>query len=74
MMGLDKRKARKQQWRIPERRLFLAAFFGGSVGCMLGMRLFRHKIRKRKFVWGMPAVFLVQAVLLLGWYFRGELF
>lgn len=69
LMGLDKRKARKHQWRIPERRLFAAALLGGSLGCILGMHLFRHKTRHKKFIWGMPAIFLAQAILFLGWYY-----
>lgn len=69
LMGLDKSKARKRQWRIPERRLFAVALLGGSLGCILGMRLFRHKTRHGKFVLGMPAILLAQAAILGGWYF-----
>ncbi len=47
--GLDKFYACRNKWRIPERRLLLLAAAGGSVGALLGMCVFRHKIRKWKF-------------------------
>lgn len=59
-MYRDKRKARKRQWRIPESTLFLIALIGGSVGCIIGMYLFRHKTRHWYFVYGMPAILLMQ--------------
>ncbi len=43
LMGLDKRRAKKNAWRIPERTLFLPVIFGGALGGVAGMRLFRHK-------------------------------
>ena len=45
LMGIDKQKARKRKWRIPERTLFLCALLGGSAGAWAGMYLFRHKTR-----------------------------
>ena len=59
-MYADKRRAVRGQWRIPEKRLFLTAALGGSVGSILGMRLFRHKTKHRSFVLGMPAILLLQ--------------
>lgn len=59
-MYRDKRKARKRQWRIPESTLFLIALIGGSIGCIIGMYLFRHKTRHWYFVYGMPAILLMQ--------------
>ena len=47
--GVDKRKAVKNRWRIPERTLLILAAAGGSPGAWLGMRLFRHKTRHPKF-------------------------
>ena len=44
-MGMDKRKAIRHQWRIPEATLFLIALLGGSLGSIVGMQLFRHKTR-----------------------------
>lgn len=43
LMGIDKQKARKRKWRIPERTLFLCALLGGSAGAWAGMYLFRHQ-------------------------------
>lgn len=61
-MGIDKSKARRNAWRIPEARLFLIACLGGSIGSIAGMYFFRHKTRHWYFVWGMPAILTVQAV------------
>ena len=60
-MWSDKRKAIRHAWRIPERTLFLAAIFGGSVGVLAGMYLFRHKTRHMSFVIGIPLIILAQA-------------
>ena len=64
-MGIDKRKAVKHLWRIPESVLFIVALIGGSIGCILGMQLFRHKTRTWTFVYGMPAILIVQVVIFL---------
>lgn len=62
-MGIDKKRARQGVWRISERTLFLIAILGGSLGSILGMQVFRHKTRHRKFVIGMPVILVIQAVL-----------
>lgn len=59
-MYLDKRKARKKVWRIPEATLFLIALIGGSIGSIVGMHTFRHKTRHWYFVYGMPVILLLQ--------------
>lgn len=59
-MYLDKRKARKRMWRIPEATLFLIALIGGSIGSIIGMHLFHHKTRHWYFVYGMPIILLIQ--------------
>ena len=59
-MFLDKRKAKKGKWRIPEKTLFLFAFLGGSLGTTLGMRMFRHKTKHWYFKFGMPLILIVQ--------------
>ena len=59
-MGIDKHKAKKGSWRIPEKRLFFIALIGGSIGTFLGMRIFRHKTKHWYFVWGMPAILILQ--------------
>lgn len=61
--GADKRRARKGKWRVPEKTLFLLPLLGGSVGALLGMRVFRHKTRHWYFVWGIPAILLAQLAL-----------
>ncbi len=60
MMGLDKWKARRGAWRIPEKTLFIAALLGGTVGVIAGMQTFRHKTRHRKFKYGLPALLALQ--------------
>ncbi len=60
LMGLDKRKARKNLWRIPEKTLFLSAILGGSAGAIAGMYAFHHKTRHWYFVIGMPLILVIQ--------------
>ena len=67
IFGIDKWKARKGKWRIPEDTLIWLSIVGGSVGALLGMYLFRHKTQKRKFNLGIPAILFAQAVL--AWFF-----
>ena len=63
LMGADKRRARRGDWRVPERTLFLAALLGGAPGALLGMWAFRHKTRHGQFRFGLPAILLLQAAL-----------
>ena len=63
LMGLDKHRARTRQWRVPEKTLFLLPLLGGSVGALLGMRMFHHKTKHWYFVWGIPAILLAQLAL-----------
>lgn len=69
LYGIDKRRARKNLWRIPEATLILIAVFGGSVGALAGMILFRHKTRKPRFSVGVPVILGMQVLffLLLIW-------
>lgn len=62
LMLADKRKARKKKWRIPESTLMLVALIGGSIGCLSGMYLFRHKTRHPKFTVGVPLILALQVV------------
>ena len=62
-MGLDKRRARRDAWRIRERTLFLLALLGGSVGAIAGMYCFHHKTRHWYFVVGMPVILILQLAL-----------
>ncbi len=63
LMGIDKHKARKRAFRIPEATLFVVAIIGGSIGSIIGMYAFRHKTRHRSFVYGMPAILIIQIAL-----------
>ena len=69
-MGIDKAKAKKQAWRIPEKTLFLLAIIGGSLGSIIGMQTFRHKTKHWYFKWGMPAIFVLQVALAIFLYYR----
>lgn len=60
LMLIDKHKARKNKWRIPEATLMTVAALGGSVGSLLGMYLVRHKTKHLKFTLGIPAILVVQ--------------
>ena len=61
--GADKRRARRGKWRVPEKTLFLLPLLGGSIGALLGMRVFHHKTKHGYFVWGRPAILLAQIAL-----------
>lgn len=68
-MGIDKRRAKRDAWRIRERTLFLLALFGGSLGAIAGMWIFHHKTRHWYFVIGMPAILILQlAAAVAVWY------
>ena len=63
VMGVDKKRAIRHEWRIPEKMLFLVSLIGGSIGTWSGMYLFRHKTKHWYFVIGMPLILLIQIVL-----------
>ncbi len=63
VMLVDKQKAKKHLWRIPEATLLTVALMGGSIGSFAGMRLFHHKTRKPKFYIGIPAILALQLLL-----------
>lgn len=64
VMGIDKKRAIRDAWRISEASLFLTALVGGSLGCTLGMHYFHHKTKHWYFRYGMPAIFLAEAFIL----------
>lgn len=66
-MGIDKRRAKRGAWRIPEKTLFLLALAGGSAGALAGMYTFRHKTRHKKFVVGIPAILALHIFFLIVW-------
>ena len=63
LMLVDKIKAKKNRWRIPERTLIGSAVLGGSIGALVGMYTFRHKTRHLKFTLGVPAILIAQIAL-----------
>lgn len=65
--GIDKLKARRGWWRIPEATLLTLAVVGGSLGALLGMKLWHHKTLHRKFCYGIPAIIVAQ-LLLVGFF------
>lgn len=65
VMGWDKSKARRRVWRIPEKTLFFIALLGGSIGGIAGMQYFRHKTKHGKFVYGFPAIFVIQVIVVI---------
>ena len=65
MMGVDKRRAVKRAFRIPESTLFVLAIIGGSIGSIAGMHLFHHKTRHWYFLYGMPVILALQVILIL---------
>ena len=70
MYGLDKQRAIKDKWRIPEKTLLLVALFGGGVGAFAGMQTFRHKTKHWKFLIGVPACILLHIGLAVAyWWF-----
>ena len=72
LYGIDKLKAKKGAWRIPEATLLLVAFLGGSVGAFLGMEIFRHKTKHAKFKILVP-LFLILHIALAIYMFKSGL-
>ena len=68
--GIDKAKAKRGAWRVPEKTLFLLPLLGGSLGALLGMRVFHHKTKHWYFVWGIPLILLAQLALAVWLYVK----
>ena len=62
--GIDKWKAKQGSWRISEATLLILAVIGGSIGALLGMRVWHHKTMHKKFKYGLPLILLVQIALI----------
>ena len=62
--GIDKLKAKRAKWRIPEATLVLLAAAGGSIGAWLGMKVWHHKTLHMKFRYGVPLILLLQIALI----------
>ena len=63
LFALDKRKAVRGKWRIPEALLLILSVLGGSMGALMAMSLFRHKTQKKLFSIGIPLVFILHTIL-----------
>ena len=63
MYGIDKRKAKRTKWRIPEATLLGVAVIGGSIGAWLGMKVWHHKTMHNRFKHGIPAIIIVQLLI-----------
>lgn len=62
--GIDKMKAKRSKWRIREASLLLLAVLGGSIGALLGMKVWHHKTMHKKFKYGVPAILIVQMAII----------
>ena len=65
--GLDKWKAKKSKWRIRDAALLGLAVLGGSIGAWLGMKVWHHKTMHKKFRYGIPAIIIIQLILITGY-------
>ena len=62
--GIDKWKAKQGSWRISEATLLILAVIGGSIGALLGMKIWHHKTMHKKFKYGLPLILLAQIALI----------
>jgi len=68
--GIDKWKAKRSKWRIPESTLLTLAVLGGSIGAFIGMRTWHHKTMHNKFKYGVPLIINLQVVVAVYIYIR----
>ena len=64
-MAIDKRRAKKGEWRIKEYTLLMITLLGGGIGTIAGMYTFRHKTKKLKFVIGFPMILIIEVFLVI---------
>ena len=64
-MWIDKYKAKKGYWRIPEGTLIIITLLGGGIGTITGMYKFRHKTKKLKFTVGLPTILVSEIILII---------
>ena len=65
LYGIDKYKAKKNRWRIPEATLLTVAAIGGSIGAWAGMRVWHHKTMHKKLKYGIPIIIIMQIAVLV---------
>ena len=73
VFGVDKLKAKRKVnhesiRRVPEKTLFLLAAIGGSIGALLGMKVWHHKTLHKSFRFGIPAILILQILIPTGLY------
>ena len=71
--GIDKYKAKNAKWRISEATLLGLAALGGSIGAWLGMKVWHHKTMHKKFKYGVPAIIMIQILIIGSLYIKGLL-
>lgn len=64
-MGIDKFKAKRGYWRIPEGTLVMITVLGGGIGSIIGMYTFRHKTKKLKFTVGLPTILIMEIIIIV---------
>lgn len=69
----DKKRAKKNQWRIPERNFFICCILGGCPATYAAMKTFHHKTLHKRFMWGIPVIFVIQIIALIFLYIKGLL-
>ena len=69
IMYIDKRKAKKGKWRVPEKTLFIITALGGGIGTIAGMYIFRHKTQKIAFVIGFPLITILEIITIVYYVF-----
>lgn len=74
VFGIDKLKAKKSWWRIPESTLMVLAVIGGSIGALLGMHIFHHKTLHKKFTIGIPVILILQIAVTAFIFIRFDIF
>ncbi|MCQ2566699.1 MAG: DUF1294 domain-containing protein [Clostridia bacterium] len=70
--GIDKLKAKKGAWRIPEKTLIGLALLMGATGALLGMKFFRHKTKHKLFTIGVPVCFVINVLVIVGIIYLGS--
>lgn len=70
LYGIDKWKAKRSKWRIPEMTMLSIAVIGGSVGAWIGMKVWHHKTMHKKFKYGIPLILFAQIAIVLFISFR----
>lgn len=63
LFGIDKKKAERKEWRISESSLIGVSILGGSIGALIGMVIFKHKLSKKAFYIGIPLILVITRII-----------